>query len=624
MPCQSDQSVVPVQEEVQDWARIHDYTPARIYDPADRRQLVTAIVDGESRGGGMKAQGACYSLSKAQVADRSLIRTNDLDRFLGRAFSSGVDPRTPPANRFRKGHENDTLRLLPGLATANGSVCVYVEAGVQIKQLLVDLASMGLALPTMGSGGLQTLAGALSTGTHNADCVLPPLVDAVRAIHLVGPGGQEWWIEPSAGWVANEELTKLTDWCEGTRIVRDDEFFRAALVSVGRFGVIYGLVLEVPSQYWLREQSIKTTWTETAAILGRSAKPNGDYFADGAMFEGVDLRFCQLAVDLGRDVCWKTRRWLFRGVWTDASEKNLHEPTPGLIGTFCHQSSLFTPILVAMGPAYTALQGQVLAVPFAGIAWAARIEALRVQMLAWAEDSSTVGNFLSKMVKELTGLSEGEVGFVAPELKAIFKAIVGDLFDGEFGDERIGPSHKILDGHNYGRDGCMSANSCEFFFDAHDDQYLKFMSEVLAAARAGDYLPGYASLRFVQGSRALLAPEQYPLSVAIEIAVPRSTDDGDLYGKFFEDVLEIGRAHLGIPHWGQQMRLAPPRLEKLYGEKLEPWRWALAELEADRAPTFTSDFTRNVGLELDGKTIADYRSQRSGGVLASCVSLLGG
>ena len=39
------------------------------------------------------------------------------------------------------------------------------------------------------------MAGALSTATHGGEFNWPLLVDRVKAVHLVGPGGLQWWIE---------------------------------------------------------------------------------------------------------------------------------------------------------------------------------------------------------------------------------------------------------------------------------------------------------------------------------------------------------------------------------------------------------------------------------------------
>jgi hypothetical protein len=50
---------------------------------------------------------------------------------------------------------------------------------------------MGLVLETMGGSSGQTLAGAISTGTHGGDIFMGPLADCVLAIHLVGAGGTQ-------------------------------------------------------------------------------------------------------------------------------------------------------------------------------------------------------------------------------------------------------------------------------------------------------------------------------------------------------------------------------------------------------------------------------------------------
>ena len=102
----------------------------------------------------------------------------------------------------------------------------------------------------------------------------------------------------------------------------------------------------------------------------------------------------------------------------------------------------------------------------------------------------------------------------------------------------VGRSDALLDTHNYSRDGCLSANSTELFFDASKTGYLDFVNDVRKAAKADGFMPGYASLRFTGRSKALLAPEQWSQSVAIEIAVPRSTTIGDIYHVFLERVHE--------------------------------------------------------------------------------------
>ena len=67
-----------------------------------------------------------------------------------------------------------------------------------------------------------------------------------RAAHLVGPGGQEWWITPQSSLFGDAGLlSTLPEWCPDAQIVADDDAFNAVRVGVGRMGVIYSVILEV-------------------------------------------------------------------------------------------------------------------------------------------------------------------------------------------------------------------------------------------------------------------------------------------------------------------------------------------------------------------------------------------
>ena len=122
---------------------------------------------------------------------------------------------------------------------------MHVEAGITVADLNLALAAAGLAMRTLGGANAQQLGGVISTSTHGGDWDERPLPDFVRAIHLVVDGGRELWIERDS-----DRITQKTDCLRScpapdTEIVYDDEVFDAAVVSCGRFGVIYALVLEV-------------------------------------------------------------------------------------------------------------------------------------------------------------------------------------------------------------------------------------------------------------------------------------------------------------------------------------------------------------------------------------------
>ena len=76
---------------------------------------------------------------------------------------------------------------------------MHVEAGIKLYALNDLLDRRSLALKTLGGSSGQSLAGAVSTSVHGMDIDRGPIPDMVRAIHLVGPGGVQHWIEPSDG-----------------------------------------------------------------------------------------------------------------------------------------------------------------------------------------------------------------------------------------------------------------------------------------------------------------------------------------------------------------------------------------------------------------------------------------
>jgi L-gulonolactone oxidase len=99
-----------------------------------------------------------------------------------------------------------------------GSGLVRVEAGIRLRALSRELHARGLAMPNLGDIDAQSLAGALSTGTHGTGTRLPNLSGQVVSIELV-----------------------LADGSERTLTGGDD--LRAARVSLGALGVIAAVTL---------------------------------------------------------------------------------------------------------------------------------------------------------------------------------------------------------------------------------------------------------------------------------------------------------------------------------------------------------------------------------------------
>ena len=221
----------------------------------------------------------------------------------------------------------------------------HVEAGITMADLdqLLDHQSPRLAIQASGGSPGATLAGALSTATHGGEFRWPLLVDRVRAIHLVGPGGEEWWIEGVTSIADHHRLQQIYPNIDHAHFIagtwHDDgltaeDVLNAVVVSMGTMGVIYSIVLEVVPQFGiqqivtsLEQNSDGTTgWSQLLGKAGTSeaALRSGDSAANISVLEvlldgaqngtGIGIEenvYCDLAINPFNRDCWITNRlWI--------------------------------------------------------------------------------------------------------------------------------------------------------------------------------------------------------------------------------------------------------------------------------------------------------------------------
>ena len=169
-------------------------------------------------------------------------------------------------------------------AKRRGKHYFHVEGGITIEELapLLDAQSPRLALEASGGNPGATLAGSISTGTHGAEHSVPLLVDRVRAIHLVGPGGLQWWVEGDESIADVDALLGRYPCLERDRIItgRDrihgatpQDWLNAVVVSMGCIGAIYSLVLEVTVLKGMREVVSQTTWWNLLSVTRNMPVP---------------------------------------------------------------------------------------------------------------------------------------------------------------------------------------------------------------------------------------------------------------------------------------------------------------------------------------------------------------
>jgi FAD/FMN-containing dehydrogenase len=204
-------------EAWQNWSRAIACTPHDVSYARDEAELIAILHVTAREGRTLRPLGSGHSSSALCATDGVLL---SLSRWTG---IESVDPSR-------------------GLAT--------VRAGTVLHDLGRELYEHGLALHNLGDIDRQTLAGALSTGTHGTGATLGNLSSAVAALRLVTTAGEV--LELRAGRSEDRDL------------------LRAARVSVGALGVLSTVTLRVVPAYRLHERIWRSSLDEALATLDDS------------------------------------------------------------------------------------------------------------------------------------------------------------------------------------------------------------------------------------------------------------------------------------------------------------------------------------------------------------------
>ena len=180
------------------WVGNQSANPARVVAPRDETELQQAVVEAVAYGLPIRAVGAGHSFTPVCVSEGLLIETDGL---------SGV------------------------VATSTDRCRATLRAGTRISDLGEPLWEAGLSLRNQGDIDTQSIAGAISTGTHGSGVRLPSFSASVRSARLV---------------LASGDVLEIGE--------HDPDLLRAAQVGVGMLGVFSELGIEVEPAYRLRER----------------------------------------------------------------------------------------------------------------------------------------------------------------------------------------------------------------------------------------------------------------------------------------------------------------------------------------------------------------------------------
>lgn len=185
----------------------------------------------------LRALGKGWSFSKVGVTKGGLVDTNAL-RMAFRIKESQITPAY-----LQKGKTSQDL--------------FFVQCGISIEQLNQKLEkemNPPRSLKASGASNGQTIAGALSTGTHGAAFKVGAIQEQVVGLHIVVGKERHVWLEKASYPVVSEEFAQwIHTGKHAVEVVKDDTLFNAALVSFGSFGFIHGVMLETEPLFLLKE-----------------------------------------------------------------------------------------------------------------------------------------------------------------------------------------------------------------------------------------------------------------------------------------------------------------------------------------------------------------------------------
>jgi hypothetical protein len=185
----------------------------------------------------MRAIGAGWSFSKVAVCNGGMVQTKSLD-LIFKPKSNHLSP-----IYINSGKTAESLR--------------FVECGVQVARLNTELeinTTPPRCLQASGGSNGQSMAGVISTGTHGAALFTGAVHDSVVGLHLVTGLGKHLWIERQSNPVAGPELLS---WLDDAELISNDSVFNSAVVSLGAFGFIHGVMIQTDPLYLLKEYRIE-------------------------------------------------------------------------------------------------------------------------------------------------------------------------------------------------------------------------------------------------------------------------------------------------------------------------------------------------------------------------------
>jgi hypothetical protein len=153
------------------------------------------------------------------------------------------------------------------------------ECGNIIKEINTFLLENGKSLSATGASNGQTICGCISTGVHGSALDVGAVQDKVVGINLItGDGADDIvYLERKSRPALNDVFANRIK----ARVIRNDGLFNAALVSLGSFGFIHGVVMEVEDRFLLNRYVKKLNKNKALELAQTLAFEDSDFSIPG-------------------------------------------------------------------------------------------------------------------------------------------------------------------------------------------------------------------------------------------------------------------------------------------------------------------------------------------------------
>jgi len=184
------------------WSGLVQFKPNKVQYPASHNDIVQLVKKSAAKNERIRVIGSGHSWNPLYETDQTLVSLDDYQ---------GIE------------------------SVDREKMQVRVYAGTKIKKLGELLFQLGLGMENLGDIDVQSIAGAISTGTHGTGISLGNIPTQVVALSLVTANGETLECSPT----------------------KNPDMFKAAQVSLGVLGIISKITLQCVPAYKLHYQSGK-------------------------------------------------------------------------------------------------------------------------------------------------------------------------------------------------------------------------------------------------------------------------------------------------------------------------------------------------------------------------------